>query len=161
MSTFAFYGFAGIILVCLFVMVITRKVMHAALALLGCLVSVAGIFAVLSAEVMAVIQLMVYAGGILILILFGIMLTGRLSDKPLQVQSHNVWVGVLAGALMLFLFIPLADSFPVQTRPLEDASIQAFGITLFSTYAFAFELSGLLLLVSLIAAAVAASSRPS
>jgi NADH:ubiquinone oxidoreductase subunit 6 (chain J) len=58
-------------------MIITNNVLHAALGLIVCLLGMAGIFAVMGAEFLAVTQIMVYAGGVIVLIIFGIMLTNR------------------------------------------------------------------------------------
>jgi NADH-quinone oxidoreductase subunit J len=105
---------------------------------------------------------LIYAGGILVLIIFGIMLTMRLSDKPLAVEHNYVLSGVLAGfsifglltySLSLWHFIPLT---PTETGGTE---VRDFGIALMTSFVLPFEVAGLVLLTSLIGAAIVSSFK--
>jgi NADH-quinone oxidoreductase subunit J len=80
-----------------------KNVFHAALLLLVSLLSIAGIYIINFAELVAVTQILIYAGGILILLIFGIMLTSRLSGKPLIVTNNRWAEGVLVGIPLLIL----------------------------------------------------------
>ncbi|MCU0418125.1 MAG: NADH-quinone oxidoreductase subunit J [Cyclobacteriaceae bacterium] len=161
-ADYFFYGWCLVMVAGLWAMAVSKKLIHAALGLLSCLVALAGIYALLSAELLAVIQLMVYAGGVLVLILFGIMLTGRLSDKPMRIESRNVAVGsVIAAGLFITLIVFVGPAFLSVTSTGSPGSLRTLSLALFSEYTLAFELAGVLLLISLIAGAVIASSRQS
>lgn len=143
------------------VMLFTRTVFYAALALIACLISISGIYALLYAEFLAITQLIIYAGGVLVLILFGIMLTNRIAGKPLTTESNHKVAGVII-AFVMFLTLIIAyqqTSFnTVESLPMQGNHINQIGIELMSTYVAPFEIGGLLLLVCLIGAALMASS---
>ena len=102
---------------------------------------------------------MIYAGGILVLLIFGIMLTIKKEGKPLEVGSHQLFAGSLVGLGFLFILIysfriaPL--NFPEAQLPSHN--ITQVGISMISDYAAPFELAGVLLLVTLIGASIMAS----
>jgi len=153
-----FFGFAAVVAVV--IMIINTNVLHAALSLTVCLLSVAGIYALRQAEFLAITQLLIYAVGILILILFGIMLTNRISGKPVTTASHQWMPGILvAGVLFSVLIISYTrTSFSSAIRVSEiDTPIRQAGKALMSTHMIAFEVSGVLLLVCLIGASLTAS----
>src|SRR6478609_9355865 len=80
-----------------------RNVLYAALLLIICLLSLAGIYVMTGAEFLGISQILIYAGGVLILIIFGIMLTGKVAGKPLEAESRNIFIGTLVGMGFLFL----------------------------------------------------------
>lgn len=143
------------------VILVNRNVFYSALALLSCLISLAGIYGLLSAEFLAITQLLIYAGGVLVLMIFGIMLTNKISGKVLESKSHN-WVSgiLLTGSFFAVLITTFKNSIiPLQPRDLNTVNpVKQIGIELMSTYAAPFEVSGILLLVCLIGAAITASS---
>jgi NADH:ubiquinone oxidoreductase subunit 6 (subunit J) len=154
-----FFMFATFISV--LVMLFTRTIFYAALALIGGLISVAGIYALLYAEFLAITQIVIYAGGILVLILFGIMLTNRITGKPLLMQSHHTFPGMIISMGIFFVLVVAYQktSFhPMQTVLPQADHINQIGIALMSTYVAPFEIAGVLLLVCLIGAALMASS---
>lgn len=155
LSIFVFAAFASVM-----VMLFTRTVFYAALALIVCLISIAGIYALLNAEFLAITQLVIYAGGVLVLILFGIMLTNRIAGKPLITESNHTVAGVII-AFGMFLTLIIAyqqTSFNPIEPPTQGNHINQVGIALMSTYVAPFEIGGVLLLVCLIGAALMASS---
>lgn len=142
------------------VMILHRNIFYGALALLGCLVSLSGIYALLQAEFLAITQLLIYAGGVVVLLIFGIMLTHKISGKPLHSDSHNWFSGI---TISLALFGVLTFSFQQVSIPFQNDlqtgnHMNKVGIALMSTYVAPFEVSGILLLVCLIGAALTASS---
>lgn len=142
-------------------MLFIRTVFYAALALIACLISIAGIYALLFAEFIAITQLVIYAGGVLVLILFGIMLTNRIAGKPLLTESNHTVFGIIisAGLFLLLVFAYQKTSFnPSSPAPAQGNHINHIGIELMSTYVVPFEIGGVLLLVCLIGAALMASS---
>jgi len=142
-------------------MLLVKNVLHAALLLMVCLLSIAGIYVLLHAEFLAVTQIMVYAGGILVIIIFGIMLSSRIADTPLNVATARKIPGFLTGAGMLFMILYAIHSiaFSFSGIPAERVSnhVRNIGFQLMSIYVAPFEIAGVLLLISLIGAAVTAS----
>lgn len=139
---------------------ITRNVFHAALLLIICLLAIAALYVVTQAELLAVAQILLYAGGVLILIVFGIMLTSRLEGKPLTTRHHYVGIGVLTGILVMTSLTQLWMTYPMPAVPLpcEQNTVAAFGILFMTTYMLPFETVGILLLIALVGAAYTASS---
>ena len=160
-TLYAFEAIAGIsALGILFV----RNVFHAALLLIVCLLSLAGVFVLYHAEFIAVTQILVYAGGILVLIIFGVMLTSRIAGKgELVVKNQYVFSAGFLAVLIAVILIKLFSEqhFSQQKISAELSShnsIQQTGILLMSDYVLPFEVAGVLLLVALLGAAVTASS---
>jgi NADH-quinone oxidoreductase subunit J len=137
--------------------VATRNVVYAALSLLLSLMAVAGLYILLFAEFLALVQVLIYGGAITIVLLFAIMLT-RTQEFPV-VRDNPQWA--LAGVAGMALFGVLVAAFftdaprmNVSTRagiPLED-----LGRSLFTQWAVPFEVASLVLLVALIGAIVIA-----
>lgn len=132
-----------------------KQVFHAALLLLISLICVAGIFVVSNAEFLAVVQLIVYAGGVVLLIVFGIMLTVRTNPGEFTNTSQNRLITAIMGiALLSVMIYALGD-----WRAAEDNKVispEQIGALLMTKFAVPFEIAGFLLLISLIGAIVAA-----
>jgi NADH-quinone oxidoreductase subunit J len=136
---------------------IVKEVFHAALLLIVCLLCIAGIFVTFNAEFLAVVQLIVYAGGVLLLIIFGIMLTVRDRSASLSNTTQNhVISGVIALALLSMFVYALGGS--ASSAYPQSLSPEVIGINLVTRFMMEFELAGVLLLVSLIGAIVAATN---
>jgi NADH-quinone oxidoreductase subunit J len=137
--------------------VVTRNVVHAALALLVSLIAVAGIYLVLFAEFLALVQVLIYGGAIIIVLMFAIMLT-RNADYP-RVSDNKQWP-LAALAALAFLGV-LAPSFiinRVEDTQSQNSSLEGIGESLFTTWAVPFEIASLVLLVALIGAIIIARS---
>jgi len=137
--------------------VVARNVVHAALALLVSLIAVAGIYLVLFAEFLALVQVLIYGGAIIIVLMFAIMLT-RGSDYP-RITDNKQWP-LAALATLAFLGV-LAPSFWINTvegTKSQNASFTGIGESLFTTWAVPFEIASLVLLVALIGAIIIARS---
>ncbi len=137
-----------------------RNILYSALFLIICLLCLAGIYILLQAEFLAVTQIMIYAGGILVLLIFGIMLTLKKENKPLEVGSHHLFSGSLVGLGFLFILIYSLRSASLnikQSHLAQPNNITEIGITIMSDYVIAFELAGILLLITLIGATIMAS----
>ena len=134
----------------------TRNVVHAALFLLGSLMGVAGIYLLVFAEFLALVQVLIYGGAIVIVVLFALMLT-RLREFGGPMENPQ-WP--LAAAAALGLFGVLAAAIMRTAAPgvteLSGPSIQEMGQSLFTQWAIPFELASVLLLVALIGAIVIA-----
>ena len=138
----------------------TRNVFYGALLLIITLLSLAALYILSFAEFLAIAQILVYAGGILVVIIFAIMLTSHLNGKPLSVDHANQFAGGLVGATILgILTYLIAEQFPIQASPSPQTfSISVLGRLLLTEYALPFEVTGIVLLIALIGAAVVASS---
>ncbi len=159
-------AFAAVGLICAasgLLAVTTRHVVHAALWLVVCLGAVAGCYLVLGAEFVALVQLLVYVGAIVVLVLFALMLTRAPIGANAEVSTgrlHRVLAAVLGAgvtALLAAALLPIAGE-AVQRR---DTSTTEIAGQIFGTWVWPFEVLSLLLLVALIAAlAVSRMSRP-
>ena len=131
----------------------TRNVVHAALFLLASLMGVAGVYLVVFAEFLALVQVLIYGGAIIIVVLFALMLTKlREFSGPME---NPQWPLAAVAALALFIVVAAAI-----TRTGANASersgpdVQAIGKYLFTQWAIPFEVASVLLLVTLIGAIV-------
>jgi NADH:ubiquinone oxidoreductase subunit 6 (subunit J) len=159
--TVIFYFFEAMAALSAIALIFTRNVFYGALLLITCLLSVAGLYVLSFAEFVAVTQIMIYAGGVLVLIIFGIMLTARLGEKPLVVEHANVFSGaVICTALMVMLCVFLRSPRMVQDgEQISKNAIERIGVNLLTEYVIPFEVAGVLLLAALIGAAVIASHK--
>ncbi len=150
-----FYLFAVITIASAFVVVTTRNVIYSGFTLLFTFFGVAGIYVLLGADFLAIVQIMVYVGGILILILFGVMLTNKITDVDIRTGTIHllpaaIGVGILFGALTSVMVWTDWKTEPVE---IPITTTYAIGKELLTNYVLIFELLGILLLVVLIGAA--------
>ena len=158
-----FYLFAGMAGIAALGLVLSRNIVRSAVCLLFTLTGVAGLYFLLGAEFLAAVQLVVYAGGTLILIIFGVMLT---SKSPFSRFEPKLVEVVLAGVLAAVLFISLVlaiGSYRFAAVP-EPAEAQRYplaqlGQALLGDYLLPFEIASVLLLVVMIGAAYLAKAR--
>jgi NADH:ubiquinone oxidoreductase subunit 6 (subunit J) len=137
-----------------------KNVFKGALLLLVCLLSIASLYVFMFAEFVAVTQIMIYAGGVVIVIIFGIMLTTRLSDEALKVGHTNIFSGILVSASLLILllkFFTTSFSNVATGSPTSDA-VTDVGTALMTSHLLPFEIAGVFLLMALIGAAMVVSS---
>ncbi|UIJ36074.1 NADH-quinone oxidoreductase subunit J [Allobranchiibius sp. GilTou73] len=135
--------------------VTTRHLMHAALWLTVCLATLAGCYLVLGAELVALVQLLVYVGAIVVLVLFALMLTrapiGRSHDHDTPLLQRAVAL-VIAGSAGVLLGIVLITGVRGGTVRVHGGSTNGLARMLFSTWVWPFELLSLLLLAALVGA---------
>ena len=159
---FMFYFFEAVAALSAVGLALVRNVFYGALLLVACLLALAGIYVLAFAEFIAVTQILIYAGGILVVIIFGIMLTTKISDKPLVVEHSYILSGILAAAacFCLLVFVLSKESFVSMTAYVSPPvnSVKTIGVSLFSKYMLPFEVAGVLLLIALIGASVLASN---
>src|SRR5271163_4966295 len=163
-TPFFFYLFAGIMLIG-GIMVITRKnPVHSALALIVTLLAQASVYLMLYAPFVAGVQIILYAGGIMVLFLFVIMLVSI--DRSMKDRQFNSqWiVGAIAATVLGGLFIAVymkgMNIFPDHALAIvENDNTQNVATMLYGQYMFAFEIASLLLLVAIIGAVVMAKKR--
>ena len=163
-TTFFFY-FLSALTVISGLLVITRKnPVHSALALIVSLLGQAALYLMLYAPFVAGVQIILYAGGIMVLFLFVIMLV-NIEKSQKEEQFNKQWlVGTAAaialGALFVFVFIKGRSLFPDRAIQMpEQSNTQQVALLLYGNYMFAFEIASLLLLVAVIGAVVMAKKR--
>ena len=103
-SVIILYAFAALALLSALYVAFTRNLLYAAFGLIVAFLGVAGIFMMLGATFIAISQILVYVGGILVLIVFGIMLTNRLKGQRVVSKTYNKLLGGLACAGLLIIF---------------------------------------------------------
>ena len=150
-----FYLFAAVTLISAFFVVTTRNIVHSAFFLLFTFFGIAGIYVLLGADFVAIVQLIVYVGGILILLIFGVMLTNKITNVQIktgtmQMLPAAIGVGVLAGFLLSSVVNTNWKILPVSV-PLPNAG--TIGTMLLQEYVIVFELLGIILLIALLGAA--------
>jgi NADH-quinone oxidoreductase subunit J len=161
-----FFYFLSALAVISGILVITRKnPVHSALALITTLLAVAGLYLMLYAPFVAGVQIILYAGGIMVLFLFVIMLVS-IEKAEREAQFNNQWVvGILATAVLGVLFVLVymrgsAVFLEHATLPLaEQSNTQEVGRWLYGAYMLPFEIASLLLLVAIVGAVVMAKKR--
>lgn len=166
MEALFFYVFgAGTVVFAL--LVVTRKnVIHAALFLVLTFFFVAGIYVLLNAEFLAAVQVLIYAGGIMVLYLFTVMLmnvdvAGRLRQWHRQGPLALLVTGLLGAEFLVVLATvqvsPVGEPFPpAGTTPPTGGNVEAFGSLLYTKFLFPFEVASMLLLAAMIGAIVLA-----
>jgi len=153
-AAWVFLAFAAVTVSSALIVAGSRNLVHSAFALLLTFFGVAGLYAFLDADFLAATQLLVYVGGILVLILFGVMLTHKIKDINLSNDSTNPVAGaVIAGALFLVLaYVSLRTDWNIDPRPAQ-ATADEIGRAFVGKYLLPFEASSVLLLGALVGAA--------
>ena len=148
-----FYVAAALTLTGALVVVISRNIVYAAFGLLASMVGVAGLFLIAFAEFLALAQLLIYGGAVVIVILFALMLT-RIEDFE-SLSDHPQWP--IAALVAIAVFGVIAATIAATAAPATERagiSFAALGSSLFTDWAVAFEVASLVLLVALIGAIV-------
>ena len=173
-TPFFFYLLSGLAVIGGVLVITRRNAVHSALALIVTLLAVSGLYLMLYAPFVAGVQIIVYAGGIMVLFLFVIMLV-NIERTVKERQFNRIWpVGVVAAVALLGLFVSvyvkgktLLDDprtgkplWPDPTISLPDSSnTQQIGAMLYGNYMLAFEIASLLLLVAILGAVIMAKKR--
>ena len=137
--------------------VLARNVVHSALFLIVALMAVAAVFILLSAEFLAIVQVLIYGGAVTILILFAMMLT-RVRDMPGALDGPQRPFAALAAAAFLAISIlaVVSAEWPGETEEITVIAFSDLGDKLFRNWAAPFEVASLVLLVALIGAIILA-----
>jgi len=164
-TPFFFYMLAGAAILGGLLVITRRNAVHSALALIVTLLSVAGLYLMLYAPFVAGVQIIVYAGGIMVLFLFVIMLV-NIDRSSKERQFNRMWpIGLVAACLLLALFMGAFSKgralFVDRMIPLpESSNTQQIAAMLYGDagrmgqYTFAFEIASLLLLVAILGAVI-------
>ena len=156
MAEFSFWFIIAVTVLSAAVVVLSNQLIYSAIALLVTLFGVAGIYVFLWADFIAGVQLLVYIGGILVLIIFGIMLTNRISSVRLSQTNVQQGVGgAIAIWLMILISLVISKTPWYQADAYEPAgTVAEVGTLLLTKYLLPFEAISVLLLGALIGAAL-------
>ena len=155
-----FYFVAALTVLGALGVVLARNVVHAALFLILALLAVAGVFILLSAEFLAIVQVLIYGGAVTILIMFAMMLT-RVRDMPSAAGGldgpQRPFAALAAGAFLgLSILAAVSTEWPGETEEITLVPFRDLGESLFRNWAAPFEIASLVLLVALIGAIILA-----
>ncbi|MBC8216701.1 MAG: NADH-quinone oxidoreductase subunit J [Candidatus Marinimicrobia bacterium] len=156
MADVIFWVIAGITVLSAFIVVLNKNLIHSAVALLFTFFGVAGLYAFLWADFMAGAQVMIYIGGILVLIMFGIMLTNKIQSVNISHSSMQKNAGAVVVVAILGLLIWMIQKTPWKITTAEEPiqTTGQIGNLLMSEYLLPFEVASILLLAALIGAAM-------
>jgi NADH-quinone oxidoreductase subunit J len=134
----------------------SNNIVYSAFALMGTLMGAAGLFVLLAADFVAVVQVLVYVGGILVLTLFAVMLTHRVGDVRISNRSIGQGSGVaIVGAVAALLTVAIfRTDWPVQELSAPVPTTAGIGHAFLQEYVLPFELASLVLLAALVGAVV-------
>ncbi|MFZ3266561.1 MAG: NADH-quinone oxidoreductase subunit J [Terriglobales bacterium] len=164
-TPYFFYGLAAAAIISGLLVITRRNAVHSALALIVTLLSVAGLYLMLYAPFVAGVQIIVYAGGIMVLFLFVIMLV-NIERSSKERQFNRIWpVGLVASCALLALFLGafskgralLPDrmvQLPEATNTQQVAAMLYGEAGRMGQYTFTFEIASLLLLVAILGAVI-------
>jgi NADH-quinone oxidoreductase subunit J len=151
-----FYAFALLTVLSGFFVVFSRNIVHAAFSLLFTLFGVAGLYAILGADFLAVTQVVVYIGGILVLVIFTVMMT-RIPKGSAPRRGLDLYVpaGIFALALFALIYRVITSTvWPTRAPASPTATTAEIGTEFMTNYIFPFEYASLVILVAMIGAAI-------
>lgn len=159
-SQVIFYFFAALTIGSAATVVFARSIIRSAFALLFTFFGVAALYAFIGADFLAATQMVIYVGGILVLLLFGVMLTHKLYDLNLKSETHQFFPALLAALIVFAALVTfmLRARWPNASQPLEPTTA-SIGRLFMQEYILPFEISSILLLLALIGAAMIVRRR--
>jgi NADH-quinone oxidoreductase subunit J len=151
-----FFVLAAVIIVFSVLSITSRRILRAAIFLLFVLVAMAGLYYMMNFQFLAAVQLMLYAGGIVVLIIFSILLTSQIDSKLSNPKQSHLLAGAVAavGGIVLASVTILQYAFKPSEVPTEGTDMRTIGLYLMDTnihgYALPFEVISILLLAALV-----------
>lgn len=159
LTTILFYLFSIVTIAAAAIMVFSKNIVHSAFALMFSLIGVAALYVLLYADFLAATQLLVYVGGILILILFGVMLTTQgLSFNFKSITVNLIPASILsAGTAIILIFAFTKANWKITETTDRSDTIYELGLLLMGDYILPFIIAGVLLLIAIIGAILMAT----
>ncbi len=157
-SAAVFYLIAAVTVVSAMLVAFSRNIIYSAFSLLGTFMGVAGLYIFLGADFVAAVQLLIYVGGILVLILFAVMLTHRITDVEITNRAAGRIPGLIVVGVFVYLLIAAVRETPwVKAKAMTYAATTGkIGDLFLDQYLLPFELASLVLLAAMIGAVVIA-----
>lgn len=161
LAQIVFYSFAVLTVGSAAVVVFSKSLIRSAFALLFTFFGVAALYAFLGADFLAAAQMVIYVGGILVLLLFGVMLTHKLYDLNLRSETFQFVPALVVAAAVFGVIVTFMLRTSWHTgQPASDApTTAAIGELLMTDYILPFEAASILLLVAMIGAAMIVRRR--
>ena len=156
LGTLLFLGIFMIVCASALMVVTSPNLVHSAVSLLFTLFGVAAIYVFLYADFIAATQVVVYVGGILVLIIFGVMLTNKIENATIDSKTHNRIPGLAFSLILLIIqfYIIFNTNWYTNDNLPKDSTIKDIGNMLLNKYLLPFEVVSILLLAALIGAAM-------
>ncbi|MFH0778645.1 MAG: NADH-quinone oxidoreductase subunit J [Candidatus Eisenbacteria bacterium] len=153
-ASLAFKGLAFAAVVFAVAAVTLRNIFHCALALAAMFIALSGVFVVLDADFMAVVQILIYVGAVIVLMIFAIVLTERMTSQAVRQTNHLVVPGLVLCTVFLLgaIYVILGAGWSLEPPPVQRDSMRIIGRLLLSTHVEAFEVASVLLLAALVGA---------
>ncbi len=149
----AFYLFGALMIIGCFFLIILKNLVRATFSFFLIIFSLAGFFVLNGSDYLALIQIMIGIGGILIVLLFGIMLTQNFNFSFPKSDGHNIIPALtICGLLGFFIFQEIPDKWLILPQNIEFLSLKIIGFQMITEHLFAFEFLSVLLLIALIGA---------
>lgn len=159
-NTFVFAFFAGLTVFSALAITFQKNLIHSAFYLLVTFMGIASLYILLEADFLAVTQILIYVGGILTLILFGVLITQKRENRALisgiNYRKRSAFISITLGALLCFIVWNEKSNFSQQNE--IQSSVHTIGIGIMGQYLLPFELAGVLILVILIGVLALSSS---
>ncbi len=152
-----FYMLAGVVALSALGVALAPNILYSAFALLGTLAGVAGLYFYMSADFLGIAQLLIYVGGILVLILFAVLLTNRIGEMNITNVSAGLIIGAPAAIAVIGILAKAALQTPWPvTETVSAPTTQRLGDAFLKEYLMPFEIASLVLLMALVGAMVIA-----
>jgi NADH:ubiquinone oxidoreductase subunit 6 (subunit J) len=154
LETIAFWALAIVLVGSALAVVLSKNLFHAVLWLALALTGTAGIFLLLNAEFLAAVQLLLYAGGIITIVVFAIVVTERLVGEHLTQTNRRVAAGAVVSVAMLVAIVSSLLRQPLELPDVTPAgnATQAIGEAVLTRFVLPFELLALLMLAAMLGA---------
>jgi NADH-quinone oxidoreductase subunit J len=152
---FVFFILAALILAASVGVVVFLNPIYSALCLIGAMLGLAALFAQLDAHFLATVQIIVYAGAVMVLVVFLLMLLNLKYEKPKKMRPFYWVISLLCGSLFLLLLVPpINDLFTMFPDPQREVigNVKDMGALLYSKYVLPFEIASILILAAMVGA---------
>jgi NADH-quinone oxidoreductase subunit J len=156
LGVLVFWGLALLTVVSAAGVAFSRNIVYSAFALMGAFMGVAGLYVYLAADFVAVVQVLVYVGGILVLTIFAVMLTHRIADVRISNRSVGTWpsLAVIGVIGVVMAYAVRTANWQVTDLPPAGSTVEGIGNAFLGDYVLPFELASLVLLAALVGAVV-------
>ena len=153
-ETVAFWSLAVVLVGSALAVVLSKNLFHSVLWLALALTGTAGVFLLLEAEFLAAVQLLLYAGGIVTIVVFAIVVTERLVGERITQTNRRITAGAVTSLALIALVVNAITRQPLATvrEPLTTDLTRAIGESVLTRFVLPFELLGVLMLAAMLGA---------
>jgi len=154
LETIGFWSLAVVLVGSALAVVLSKNLFHSVLWLALALTGTAGVFLLLDAEFLAAVQLLLYAGGIVTIVVFAIVVTERLVGERITQTSRRITAGAVISLALIALIVNAITRQPLATvrEPLPSDLTRTIGESILTRFVLPFELLGVLMLAAMLGA---------